>query len=146
MTGGCTRAHCLSFRSCICLSGSLWISLLFLAMMLTGDHWFVLGQRIGEQRTSGIDRSFHSGRPAPGTSARIRVESLTKLAIASPLLIFLPTLSLLPIITFLVTSETSSRSEIAEQRLKVRRIFRCDAVLSSLLKPTSRSTCSLMSL
>ena len=60
------------------------------------------------------------------------VESFAKLAIASPLLIFLPTLSLFPIIFFPVTSETFSRSEIAEQRLMVLRIFRSDAVLSIL--------------
>ena len=42
----------LSFRSCSCLSGCLWISLLFLIMMPTGDHWFVLGQRIDDQASA----------------------------------------------------------------------------------------------
>ena len=97
-------------------------------------------------RPTGIDRprSKFTHRGWRRGHVLALVESLAKLAISSSLLIFLPTLSLLPVLLFPVTSEISSRSEITEQCLKVCCIFRSDAVLSRPLKPAS--TCSLMSL
>ena len=43
----------------------LWIPLLFLVILPTGDYWFGLGQRIDKQKTCGIGLSM------PGTPARI---------------------------------------------------------------------------
>ena len=93
--------------------------------MPTGDHWFVLGRRIGEQ-THQVSVFLLMISDARDT--RAFAESLAKLAIASPLLMFLPTLRLLHIL-FPVRSETSSRSLSTRWRCSA---FRSEAVLDLL--------------
>ena len=78
----------LSFRSCSCLSGCLWISLYFLIMMPNWDHWFVLGQWIGDQRTSGLGLFPQRCRRHPIEFALAFIESLAKLATTSPFFMF----------------------------------------------------------
>ena len=91
LSGGCTRAQCLSFQSCSCLSLDLsFVSCYIADWRTTGLFW------ANESTSKKHLVSVFQCREHP----LAYVESLAKLAIASPLLIFLPTSSLLPIILF----------------------------------------------
>ena len=71
MIRGCTRAQ--FFESLAKLQLSVWFSLV--PRMPTGDHWFVLGRRIGEQKkTSGLGLFAHDQRYPGHARTRIRRE------------------------------------------------------------------------
>ena len=112
-TGGCTgtRTHSCSSWPCLPkLQLSVWFSLdlSFQSFVSSWDADWRLLVCFGRtnRRAKNIDIGHGLFTQRCRGSALAFVESFAKLAIASPLLIFLPTLSLLPIIFFPVTSET----------------------------------------
>ena len=78
--------------------------------MPNGDNCFVLGQRIGDPQEHQVSVSVSSLSDAGDIFVLAFVESLAKLATASPFFMFLPTPSFLHNFLFPVTSETASRS------------------------------------